>query len=367
MIVFFYLAKELLSSWLAITGILLLIIVSGRFIKYLEQAVSGQIKAELLFAIMWYRLPGFLEMIIPLAFFMAILFSYGRLYIDNEMVILTACGMSREKLLFYTQISASVVFVSIGLISLWITPLGSGQVERIFMKQDAMTDFDNVISGRFQKQDNLLRTTYVENIVNNNSLMKNIFIAENYNEMQSGKMVLVTAESGYIQRNKANNKRYLMLSDGFRYELSPGDIESKEMKFDSYGLLMPDTKPVSRPTDESVQSVFSLIESNKSEAYAELQWRISLPMMIPIIVFISLPLSVVNSRKGRYMQLLPGLLVYLLYLGSIITAKGMIEDNKISPLPGTLVIHAGFLIIGILMFYWQPLLHVFKGKIETTS
>ena len=42
---------------------------SGRFIKYLAQAASGLLDPGSLFLIMGFRLPGFLQLILPLGLF----------------------------------------------------------------------------------------------------------------------------------------------------------------------------------------------------------------------------------------------------------------------------------------------------------
>ena len=85
-------------SMLAVTLVLLLIFMSGRFIKYLAKAASGGISPEILLAIMAYRLPGFLELILPLGFFIGILMAYGRMYLESEMTVLHACGYSQRRL-----------------------------------------------------------------------------------------------------------------------------------------------------------------------------------------------------------------------------------------------------------------------------
>ena len=45
----------------------------------------------------------------PLALFIAILLAYGRLYVDSEMTVLEACGMSQNRLLGYTMAPALLV------------------------------------------------------------------------------------------------------------------------------------------------------------------------------------------------------------------------------------------------------------------
>ena len=115
LIIFRYLSRQLLQVMLAVTSIVLLIIMSGRFVNYLADAASGQLRADFLLAIMAYRIPDFLVMILPLGLFLGIILSYGRLYVDNEMSVLSACGMSRHQLLAMTMIPALGVMVLVGV------------------------------------------------------------------------------------------------------------------------------------------------------------------------------------------------------------------------------------------------------------
>ena len=86
-IIFRYLIRQIMVSMLAVSGILLLVFMSGRFIKYLASAAEGELAAGVLFAIMGYRFPGFLELILPLGLFIGILLAYGRMYLESEMTV----------------------------------------------------------------------------------------------------------------------------------------------------------------------------------------------------------------------------------------------------------------------------------------
>ena len=96
-----------------------MILVSGRFVKYLANAVDGSLDAEVIFTVIAYRIPGILELTLPLAFFVAVLLSFGRMYIDNEMSVLKACGISENKLLGYTLIIAAFLAATVGWQSGW--------------------------------------------------------------------------------------------------------------------------------------------------------------------------------------------------------------------------------------------------------
>ena len=109
MIVFRYLSREVLVTLSAVSAVLLVIIMSGRFIKYLAQAAQGLLDPGVLLMIMGFRMPGFLQLILPLGLFLGILLAYGRLYLESEMSVLSAAGMSPQRLLAYTLAPALLV------------------------------------------------------------------------------------------------------------------------------------------------------------------------------------------------------------------------------------------------------------------
>ena len=56
--------------------------------------IREYIDPEVIFAVLGYRIPGFLELAFPLAFLLGILLTLGRLYSENEMSIFHASGIS---------------------------------------------------------------------------------------------------------------------------------------------------------------------------------------------------------------------------------------------------------------------------------
>ncbi|MCK5894382.1 MAG: LPS export ABC transporter permease LptF [Endozoicomonadaceae bacterium] len=361
MIVLRYITKELLNTWLAISGILLLIIVCERFIKYLEQAATGGIQAELLFAIMGYRIPGFLEMIMPLALFIGILLAHGRLYVDSEMTVLEACGMSQHQLLGYTMLPALLVALLVSLFSIWLTPMGTAKVEDILHRQDSMSGINRLAPGRFQVLNNGDRTAYVETVLDDKSFMNHVFIAQRSEKDGRSEMTLLLADQGHQHLDEKSGKRYLMLSNGYRYELAAGQPKSRIMKYETYGIQMKSHD--ARASKERAQPTSVLLSHDLNIASkAEWQWRISLPLLVPVVVLMALPLARVNPRQGRFMRLLPGILLYLLYLALLIAACGAVEDGNLSPSIGVWQVHGLFLAIALVMFYWRGLTQMLRGR-----
>jgi lipopolysaccharide export system permease protein len=106
----------------AVTGILLMILMSSRLIYQLTAAAAGKIPLEIVFFTLLLRLPSFLEMILPLSLFIAILLAYGRLYAESEMTVLTATGFSNTRLLGYTLLPAGFITVLVAFFQLVFEP-----------------------------------------------------------------------------------------------------------------------------------------------------------------------------------------------------------------------------------------------------
>ena len=129
MIILRYLSRELLQSTFAVTLVLMIVIMSGRFVKYLADAAAGKFDPGVLLSIMFYKVPSFVELILPLGFMVAILMAYGRLYAEQEMTILFSTGFSQNKILAYTFVPAVFIAIAVGLCSLWLTPLGQAKAD----------------------------------------------------------------------------------------------------------------------------------------------------------------------------------------------------------------------------------------------
>lgn len=353
-IIFFYLARQTLVSMLAVSGVLLLIFMSGRFIKYLAQAASGGISADVLFSIMGYRLPGFLELILPLGLFIGILLAYGRMYLESEMTVLYACGMSQRKLTLLTMGPAMLVALLVGIMSIVVSPYGMKQVEEIFIEQSKLTEFEMLAPGRFQKLRSGQRVTYTESMSDDKKILHNIFISE---VVKGGKeQAVLIAKSGRMRIDEGNGARYLELKNGARFQGVPGDLDYRVVQFETYGIKIDDLQAGRvKQKDEAIPTK-TLWNSSRLKDAALLQWRISIPILVPIVTLLAIALSRVNPRQGRFFQLLPAMLIYVAYLGLLIGARKWIEKEKIPVWLGMWWVHGLFLMCALYLLFGRTFL-----------
>ena len=98
-----------------------------------------------------------------------------------------------------------------------------------------------------------------------------------------------------------------------------------------------------------------LIGSNDPRLQSELQWRLSIPLLVFIVTLMAVPLSRVNPRQGRFLKLLPAILLYMTYLGLLVAARSALDKGRIPPYVGLWGVHLLFLLVGLALLYWEPL------------
>ena len=348
MIIFRYFARQVLLTMMAVTGVLLMITMSGRFIKYLAEAATGELAADALFAIMGYRIPEFLQMIMPLGLFLGILLCYGRLYLDSEMTVLRACGLSTQRLVAYTLGPALLVSVVVGYLSLDVSPWGLRQVADIFQQQRERTEFDALVPGRFQEMGGQGWVTYTEGLSDDRKQLDNVFISQQLEgKDDSAGVILLLAKRGrqYIDENTGSH--FLLLEDGYRFEGTPGQADYRVIEYGEYGVRIPKAQVNKKREKAKAKPTSVLLGSDKPEDIAQLQWRLSIPLMVPIVALLALPLSRVNPRQGRYMKLLPSIMLYIVYLFLLSSLTKAVEDGDVPPGAGLWWVHLVFLTAGV--------------------
>lgn len=357
MIIFRYLSRDLLLTTLAVSTVLFTIFLTGKFSDYLDDAAQGRLAVDVLFTIIGFRMTGLLELILPLGFYLAVLLAYGRMYMDSEMVILSACGMSPGQLAKLTLIPAALVAVIVAIFSFWLSPLGAQLTEETLAEQRSRSEFDSIQPGRFQGMGQGKLIAYVESMGEGKKELQRVFIAHQEGESSTA---IVVADTGVQMYKPEYGQRYLVLNKGYRYEGNPGSAQFTITKFEQWGRYLPPTTSVAElemKTDAKTTS--ELLAASDSESIATLQWRCSMPLMVLIATLLAVPLSKTNPRQGRYMKMLPAILVYVFYLTFLINARSALNKGDLDPHLGLWVVHFPFLIIGLVMLNW----HRFSNKV----
>jgi lipopolysaccharide export system permease protein len=347
-----YFLREVLTHTLVVSLVLLAIILSGRFVKYLAEAAAGDLAADVLLPVMWYRLPGFLELTLPLGLFIGILMAYGRLYIDSEMVVMSACGVGPKELARFTLLPSLVVALLVGALSLYITPMGAAKSQNLLDDPKSRQGLSTLTAGRFQVPRGGGRVTYAEEISPAGDAMRNVLMVDwEFDESGDPQLTVLIAASGELHSQQG--KSVLKLFDGRRYQGNPGDTALQVLYFDVMAERIREPRGGIRNTApiDGEPSV-SLLARSDTAAIAAMQWRFSTPLLVPVVALLALAMSRTDQRRGRYLNMAPALMLYLVYLLLLSNGRAAVEKGSWPPLPGLWLIHALILALAIVLLLW---------------
>ena len=84
--------QDLLKTMLSVLMVIVVIIVSRKFIRILDDAIAGQVSNETLLSILGLKTIVASVEFLPVALFMAVLMVLGRMYRDQEMSAISSAG-----------------------------------------------------------------------------------------------------------------------------------------------------------------------------------------------------------------------------------------------------------------------------------
>lgn len=352
MIIFRYLAKEVFLTLIALTGILMLIFMSNQFVQYLNRAASGNIPGVIIMKLMMLEIPNLMGLLLPLGFYMAILLAYGRLYAENEMTILRASGYGPRKLLAHSFMMASIVAAVVAVVILWSSPYIAIERAKLLRSSGIKTLIQTIMPGRFHAINWGQQVFYVESMSRDHSKAEHVFLAKKSNANNKTQWDILWADKAFSEEDRATGEEYIILQKGKEYQGVPGQANYQVAEFAEYKARMP--HPIVKINDDirtaKTSTLWPMNNSNLAKA-AELQWRLSIPLMVFTLTLVAVPLSRVNARAGKFAKLLPAVIIYILYANFMFLARDAIMSGKIPLWIGMSWIHVLVVLLGLFLIW----------------
>lgn len=340
------LLHELFGNAAAVFIILLAISVTTLVIRLLGQAASGSLASEAVAAFLGFSALNYLPVLLSLTLFIAVLLTLTRSYRDNEMAVWFSSGLSLTAFIRPVMAFAVPVALVVAITSLLLSPWAQ-EKQGIYRSQiESRDDVAAIAPGVFKESKHADRVFFVESFAGEQNTVSNIFMQSSENQKQG----VMFAQHGY-QSVAPNGDRYLVLLNGRRYEGTPGSPEYKIVEFERYAVrIEPYEAKLEAPTTKSL-SLLELGRNKTLASIAELQWRVSLPLSAILLALLAIPLSFVNPRAGRSMNLILALLAYLTYGNCLSIAQAWVVQGKLHPVLGLWVVHGAMLLLVGALFY----------------
>lgn len=352
-------ATDILQTLFSVWLVVVIIIVSRKFIKVLEQAVEGQISNETLMKIFGLKtLVAGIEFL-PAALFMAILMVLGRMYRDQEMSAISSAGGGSGTIyraVFLVVFPLSMLAVGL---SLYSSPWAEDRMEHLMSQDEQSSDVRGVAEGKFSEYSQGDLVFYVEKISDDKE-MHSVFVQQK----QGTDLGIINAESARL--NDLSDGRYVVFKDGERVQGQPGRQDFIIEQFAEYGVRIEEREASIRFNRAAVKTEV-LWHSPISHDQAELQRRISIPLGMLLLSFLAVPLAQISPRGGVYGNMMVGFLIYFSYGNLIRTSQAWIVKGTVSAGMGGFGVNFLMLLIGMVLlarlYGWQWLVVRIKEKV----
>ena len=171
--------------------------------------------------------------------------------------------------------------------------------------------------------------------------------------MQHGRLGVIAASQGHTEVAD-NGDKFIVLTNGRRYEGMAGSAEYRVMEFDSYAMRIETLESTGAEKTARSLSTWELLQAPTNLNKGELLWRIGIPISALMLALLAIPLSFVNPRAGRANNLIFALLTFMIYSNLISVSQAWVAQGRLSFSLGVWAVHALMLIV-LLLLFWKRL------------
>lgn len=330
-----YLIREALTAMLAVSGVLWIAMMANIGVQLFGTVMSGALPVQILPGLLWANGVKFLVFILPVAGFLGLLLAFGRLYRDQEISVLQACGASPLRLQRPVLWVILPWAVLIAWLSLYQWP--ATQSARDAMLQQARTAalYERLPIGRFLVADEGRVTVYAGRLGDDGRTLEDVFV---HTRLDDGEGVERARRAWLLE--DASGVRQLVLEDGRRYDGLIGQGDWRVLEFAEHRIdLGLERTPAAAQRKLAAMSTMELVQSGQPREYGELIERVAQPVSALLLALLALPLSRVAPRQGRFSRLGAGILIYVIYYNLITLAAKTVDDGRLPVLAGMLLPH----------------------------
>jgi lipopolysaccharide export system permease protein len=343
------LRRELFSAASAVFTTLFTITVTFMLIRILRDAAGGKIaSSDVLILIGFYSLDYF-PILLILTGFISVLLVVTRAYQDSEMVVWFASGLSLTRWISPVLSVAVPLTLVVGTLSLLVSPWANEQMQEVRNRYEKREDIAKVAPGKFQESRGGGRVSFVEEVSGDLSKVQNIFTSM----INDGRSSVIVAKEGKVEIDE-HGDRFLVMSQGRRYDGLPTEGDFQMMQFEKYAVLLSSQSSVDA-NNKSAKALTSrtLIEEPSPVRDGELLWRVSLPFMGLLLMLLAIPLGYVNPRVGRSANMIVALILVAVNLNILNMLQLSVVQGRMSFWRASWPMHVAVAILIALFFMWR--------------
>lgn len=338
---------EVLRTSGAVTMVIFSIFLVMRALGFLQQAARGDLPVESVLVLLALKLIAYFDIILPLMLYIAILMVMGRWSRDNEMAVLSACGVSLFNFLKPLLVLVLIMGTLVAAFSFYLTPKANMMGWNLEMEYRNRDELSGVIPGVFMETRQGQGVYFVEEYDNEAGRYENVFVYKS----SFGKEGVVVSKYAFQRVDELTGDKFLVLTNGTRYEGQPGEPDYRIVDFETYALrIEPRERPSTRGPVKARPTTVVATDPHPA-LVSEWHWRIAKVVIVPVLGLFALTFSFVPPRQNRLSGMITAFFMYFLYTNLLGFGVAMISKGKLSPEVGLWGIHLAFLLLAVVLFY----------------
>jgi lipopolysaccharide export system permease protein len=319
-----YLLSDFLQSFLATLTVLLVVSVGGVLVDILGRIADGRIPAGLLLSQLGLQFIVYLPIILPLALMLGLALAIARLYRDSEMAVLTGVGIGPKRLLRPILMLVVPVVALVGACSLWLGPWADRTAERMLESASRSVVVAGLEPGKFTPLSGG-GVVYLSSLNEDGTKMGQVFMQR----QKDDRIDVVSANAGSVFF-EGERQRFLRLEDGHRVEgPAHGALDYRLMRYGRNEVALPDRDEIRDENNPEMLPTSRLFGDPRPEAQAQLQWRITPPLLALAFALLTLPLARSAPRQQRYGRIMLAFLAYMVGINLSILGQQWLASGKL--------------------------------------
>jgi len=344
-----YIMREIVKPTVTICVVLIFIFGCYTATRYLADAVSGQLPGTTVIFFIVLKIAIALEVLLPTTLYLSVVIAFGRMYKDSEMTALSACGVSKARVLWPVFLVSLVIAVTVSCLSLYIRPWAYSQFFRLRAQAQANFDLTRMKGGTFYEIADGERVIFAAKVDQQKNKAEQVFIRTERDD----NLQVIYAQKANQHLEPATGKQIIVFTDGYLYEFSRRGEKGRIIQFEQSAMPLEPNGNIQPKYRIKAASTGSLAFSDDSEEIAELQWRLSTPLATILLALIGVPLSRSSPRQGKYAKMMVAVVIFAFYYNLSAIIKKWVEKGVLDTLPGIWWVQ--LLLAGLLLLLlWQP-------------
>jgi lipopolysaccharide export system permease protein len=328
-----YLLREAAVTFAAVTGVLLVILLSNQLARILGQAAQAELSGRIVLALVGLTTLQQLTILLPVGLFLGIVLALGRLYHESEMTAVGACGIGPRSIYRPVLLLAAGVAVALAVLSFVGVPAAGTRAQQIRIEALRVAQFGALEPGRFRSFAGGDAVFYAERVDRAGQLY-GVFVQRRAED----RVELAVAERAE-QRGAGQMEQEFVLYDGRRYEGVPGSPEWRVVEFREHGIPVRLPEYKAQKERYELKPTAALLDSDDAPARAELAWRAAVPVMALVLMVLAVPLAKLRPRQGRFARIGFAILAYFLYSNLLAAVRVWMEKDSVAGALGLWWVH----------------------------